>query len=61
MISPRVVLADLYSGDRRGTAAELAERVTIPHPLHGVVYADGVDRCTHARRCTTATGKEAPR
>ncbi len=34
-------LADLYSGDRCGTAADLAEQVTIPHPLHGVPYADG--------------------
>lgn len=56
---PRIVLADLYSGDRHGPAAELAERVTIPHPLHGVTYADGADVCTHAKRCTTPTGKAA--
>lgn len=52
-------LADLYSGDRRGIAAAVAEWFLIPHPLHGVVYADGADYCTHAKRCTTPTGKAA--
>lgn len=57
----RVSLADLYSGDRRGAAAELAERTPIPHPLHGVEYGNGADRCTHAKWCTTPTGKAAAR
>lgn len=55
-------LADLYDGDRRTRdrqVSDLAARVVIPHPLHGVQYADGRDTCTHARRCITVTGQPA--
>jgi len=57
-----VTLADLYDADRRRRdpeAARLAAAVRIPHPLHGVEYSDGVERCTHARRCWTVLGKPA--
>lgn len=52
-------LTTLYDADRRTAdpdVAHLAASVHIPHPLHGIPYADGVDRCTHARRCTTPIG-----
>jgi len=55
-------LADLYDGDRRTrdpAVAAVAERQLIPHPLHGIEYADGADRCTHAKRCTTVLGTPA--
>jgi hypothetical protein len=55
-------LADLYDGDRRTRdrqVADLAARVVIPHPLHGIRYADGAEVCTHARRCRTVTGQPA--
>ena len=55
-------LATLYDADRRTArpdVAELAARVAIPHPLHGVTYADGSHACTHARRCMTAAGRLA--
>lgn len=41
-------LADLYNADlRRADRAvrAIAEGVMIPHPLHGVDYADGVILC----------------
>lgn len=40
-----ITLADIYSADARRTSpaiASLAERTPVPHPLHGVAYADGV-------------------
>lgn len=40
-------LSDLYDADRRTTdpvARSLAATMTIPHPLPGVAYADGVYR-----------------
>lgn len=50
-----LVLSDLYDADRRvidPLVARLTEHQLIPHPLHGVVYGDGVaDPCNHARRC----------
>lgn len=57
-------LSDLYDGDLRRRDPEvwrLAVLVTVPHPLHGVRYGDGVLVCTHARRCTTAAGQPAVR
>lgn len=57
-------LADLYDADRRVTdpaVARVARVQRIPHPLHGVPYADGTDLCTHAKRCTTPTGERAAR
>lgn len=57
-------LANLYDPDRRATdpvVARLAATVRVPHPLHGVPYADGAESCTHARRCTTPTGQPADR
>lgn len=55
-------LSDLYDADRRRRDAEVtsaAERVLIPHPLHGIQYGDGTDTCTHARRCATVLGAPA--
>lgn len=52
-------LSDLYDADARRRDPEvrrLAEVVEVPHPLHGVRYADGALACTHARRCTTPVG-----
>jgi len=44
-------LSDLYDADlrQRSTGAKrLSQRVRIPHPLHGVEYADGVILCGRA-------------
>lgn len=48
-----VTLSDLYDADRRTRdpeVRELAGRKTIPHPLRGVQYADGIKPCTHAKK-----------
>ncbi len=47
-------LSDLYDADRRvkdAVVRRLTLLVNAPHPLHDVQYADGIDRCTHAKRC----------
>jgi hypothetical protein len=52
-------LATLYDADARQVdpaVAELAAKETIPHPLHGVTYADGADHCNHGRRCNHPAG-----
>jgi hypothetical protein len=58
-----VNLTDLYDADKRTrdpVVRRIAERFTIPHPLHGIRYADGADYCTHAKRCITVLGQRAP-
>lgn len=55
-------LSTLYDADARTRVPQvrdLARRVLIPHPLHGVIYANGADWCTHAKRCPGAA--RAPR
>ncbi len=55
-------LSDLYDADQRSrdpAVAALAACLSIPHPLHGIEYADGVDTCTHAKRCNTVLGAPA--
>ena len=60
-------LSDLYDADRRTTdpvVAHLADTVRVPHPLHGVTYADGEympqpgdgHRCTPSCRLTRKRG-----
>lgn len=47
-------LADLYDADMRTRdklTARLAATTKIPHPLRGVVYADGTYSCPHEPRC----------
>lgn len=41
-------LSDLYDGDKaltQATVGALRAKMDIPHPLHGVEYADGVILC----------------
>ena len=54
-----ILLSDLYDADRRTRdpeVRELAARQTIPHPLRGVQYADGIKPCTHAKRHAPGSG-----
>lgn len=47
-------LTDVYDADLRITdplTTELVAKVTIPHPLLDVEYADGVYSCPHKPRC----------
>lgn len=47
------VLSDLYDADRRvtdPTVRRLSQQQIIPHPLGNVRYADGMFRCTHAKK-----------
>ena len=47
-MSERRTLSQIYDGDlalRDRTVAHLRTKVMIPHPLHGVAYADGVIVC----------------
>ena len=49
----RYSFADLYDADKRTTdprVESLAAALPIPHPLRNVQYADGISRCTHAKR-----------
>ncbi|MDP9903231.1 hypothetical protein [Arthrobacter bambusae] len=46
-------LAELYDADKRTRVTqirELAAKLTIPHPLNNVQYADGISSCRHARK-----------
>lgn len=57
-------LSTLYDADARTkdpVVARIAAEYSIPHPLHGIQYADGVQVCNHARRCITVTGQPAIR
>lgn len=46
-------LAELYDADKRTRdpqIRELAAKITIPHPLNNVQYADGISHCRHEKR-----------
>ena len=48
----RWTLRDLWDADRRlalPALARLAGTFHVPHPLNGVLYADGMLPCTHAK------------
>lgn len=50
-----VSLSALYDADQRvrdTTVSQLAEKITVPHPLNNVIYADGVSPCRHAKKHT---------